>query len=88
MNTSQRIWNPSAMLVNIVKEDSNTITDFIRPESLLEQSILMNSQWQEGAFWGEPRPGHPEGKVIYHIHPITCGNSDSERHCVQIELSF
>lgn len=70
MNTSQRIWKPSDMLLNSVSNDSNTITLYIRPESALEQQIVQAKQWKEGAFWGEPRPGHPEGKIIYHIHEV------------------
>lgn len=70
MNTSQRIWNPSAMLLNKVSKDTNTILRYISPESALERIIVQDSYWQAGAFWGEPRPGHPEGKVIYHIHEV------------------
>ncbi|BDS14466.1 hypothetical protein [Aureispira anguillae] len=70
MNTSQRIWTPSEMLLNSISNDSNTIALYIRPESVLEQTIVQDKYWQEGAFWGEPRPGHPEGKVIYHIHEV------------------
>lgn len=70
MNTSQRIWNPSAMLLNNVSKDTNTILRYINPESILEQTIVQDAYWQTGAFWGEPRPGHPEGKVIYHIHEV------------------
>lgn len=70
MNTSQRIWNPSAMLLNHVSKDTNTIIRYISPESALERSIVQDNYWQVGAFWGEPRPGHPEGKVIYHIHEV------------------
>lgn len=70
MNTSQRIWTPSEMLLNTVSNDKNTIAHYIRPESTLEETIVQDKHWQEGAFWGEPRPGHPEGKVIYHIHEV------------------
>lgn len=70
MNTSQRIWNPSLMLLKVVANDSKTIEQYICPESALERTIVQDQQWQEGAFWGEPRPGHPEGKVLYHIHEV------------------
>jgi len=70
MNTSQRIWNPSAMLLNNISNDRNTIIRYVNPESALEQAIVQDNYWQVGAFWGEPRPGHPEGKVIYHIHEV------------------
>lgn len=36
-------------------------------ETELEQQIITSPEWVEGALWGEPRPGHPEGAVIYHI---------------------
>lgn len=37
------------------------------PETELEQQIMNDPEWIEGASWGEPRPGHPEGAIIYHI---------------------
>jgi hypothetical protein len=70
MNIRQRIWNPSAMILDIVSRDPNSIKRYVNPESALEQRIANDIQWQEGAFWGEPRPGHPEGKVIFHIHEV------------------
>lgn len=46
------------------------ISDFVGPETALEKAIIKNEAWIEGAFWGEPRPGHPEGKIIYHIREV------------------
>lgn len=46
------------------------IRDFVRPETALEKAIIQDEAWIEGAFWGEPRPGHPEGKIIYHISEV------------------
>jgi len=46
------------------------IHDFVRPETALEKAIIQNESWIEGAFWGEPRPGHPEGKIIFHIREV------------------
>ncbi len=37
------------------------------PENDLERTILENPEWREGASLGKPRPGHPEGQIIYHI---------------------
>lgn len=70
MNTSQRIWNPGPMLMNVVTPETNVFTNFIKPESELEKMIINDTEWQEGAIWGEPRSGHPEGKIIYHIHEV------------------
>jgi hypothetical protein len=46
------------------------ILDLIKPETGLEKSLITHSSWIEGAFWGEPRKGHPEGKVIFHVREV------------------
>lgn len=48
----------------------NMVSDIIKPETSLEKSIIQENDWMEGAFWGEPRSGHPEGKVIFHIREV------------------
>lgn len=49
----------------------------IVPENELERSVLADPQWQEGAAWGEPRPGHPEGAIAAHIEEVLA-NIDRE----------
>jgi hypothetical protein len=44
--------------------------DIVKPETELENFIIQQEDWQIGAFWGEPRPGHPEGKVIFHVREV------------------
>ena len=39
-------------------------------ETPLEQRIVDDPAWQEGAAWGEPRPGHPEGAVVAHVADV------------------
>lgn len=46
------------------------IKEIIKPETKLEELIISDSEFIEGALWGEPRRGHPEGKVIYHIKEV------------------
>ena len=46
------------------------LCDFIKPENELERKIISDKLFQEGVFWGEPRWGHPEGKVIFHIREV------------------
>jgi len=46
------------------------VSDIIKPETRLEKMIIEQDAWLEGAFWGEPRAGHPEGKVIFHIREV------------------
>ncbi|MCS6796712.1 MAG: HD domain-containing protein [Raineya sp.] len=36
----------------------------------LEQAIVEDVEWQEGLFFGKPRYGHPEGKIIAHIYEV------------------
>jgi hypothetical protein len=42
----------------------------IDPETDLERTIIADQEWWTGAEYGEPRPGHPEGKVVYHIKEV------------------
>lgn len=39
-------------------------------ENELESKILSHPDVQDGLYWGVPRFGHPEGKVIYHVKEI------------------
>jgi hypothetical protein len=47
--------------------DIKIIRETIKPESDLELKIIIDPQFEEGAVWGKPRSGHPEGAVIHHI---------------------
>ncbi len=47
----------------------------LRPETEMEQFLLEQPEFQQGLFWGEPRFGHPEGQVVFHIEEIL-GNID------------
>lgn len=72
MNLSQRTWSPNTLLQLPTKEVEveQLILKGVQPETTLERQIVQDWRWREGALWGEPRPGHPEGKVIYHIHEV------------------
>ncbi len=39
-------------------------------ETKLEQRIAADAEWEEGAAWGSPRRGHPEGAVAAHIAEV------------------
>lgn len=39
-------------------------------ETVLECRIASDPAWQVGLEWGVRRPGHPEGKVSYHIRDV------------------
>jgi len=46
------------------------IESVIKPESVVEVEIMNDPEFIEGAMLGEPRRGHPEGKIIYHIEEV------------------
>lgn len=46
------------------------IREIVKPESELEKRIISDPEFIEGAGYGKPRPGHPEGQVIYHIREV------------------
>lgn len=46
------------------------IKGIVKPELLTEVEIINDPDFMEGAMQGEPRAGHPEGKIIYHIEEV------------------
>jgi hypothetical protein len=48
----------------------------IAPETALERRIVDDPEWQAGAAWGMPRPGHPEGSVAAHIEELLANIDD------------
>lgn len=48
----------------------NEIKSIIKPENGIEEAICADPDFIEGCNYGEPRSGHPEGKVLYHIREV------------------
>ena len=53
----------------------NLITDedifnILKPETDLEFKLIQQPVLKMGLLWGEPRYGHPEGRVLFHIPEI------------------
>lgn len=46
------------------------IEQLLKPENDLEHALLSDPDFQKGLFWGKPRYGHPEGKVLLHIKEV------------------
>lgn len=46
------------------------IIQLLAPENDLEAYLLGLPEFQEGLQWGEPRFGHPEGKVGLHVEEV------------------
>ena len=42
----------------------------LQPETALERHLLTMAEFRHGLLWGEPRFGHPEGKVAFHVHEV------------------
>jgi hypothetical protein len=52
---------------NITDED---ILEMLKPETDLEHLLIQQPALKAGLLWGEPRYGHPEGRVLFHIREI------------------
>lgn len=48
----------------------NALELLLRPETPLEHALLADPTFREGMMWGEPRFGHPEGKVCLHVREV------------------
>jgi hypothetical protein len=58
-------------------------------ETVLERMIAENRAWQIGVAWGEPRSGHLEGAVMYHIADVLANidrqkTTDEERRDLRL----
>jgi len=47
-----------------------SIESIIKPTTDLERRIISDPEFIDGALWGKPRNGHPEGAVISHIEDV------------------
>ena len=54
-------------------------------ENELERRLVADPQWQQGAAWGKPRPGHPEGSVMAHIADVLDNIDKFQRDNPQLE---
>lgn len=52
------------------KLTNKLIKDIIKPENGIEEAIVADPLFIQGALYGKPRKGHPEGQVIYHIKEV------------------
>jgi hypothetical protein len=49
---------------------SESLELLLCPETDLERELLMIPEFRKGLWWGEPRYGHPEGKVALHVRDV------------------
>lgn len=46
------------------------LVELLKPETELEWTLLQHPDFCRGLMWGEPRFGHPEGKVALHVREV------------------
>ena len=51
-------------------DDPQALETLLRPETPLERLLLSTAEFRHGLLWGEPRFGHPEGKVAFHVREV------------------
>ena len=51
-------------------EEPNALENLLQPENSLEERLLNIPEFQYGLLWGEPRFGHPEGRVCFHVREV------------------
>lgn len=51
-------------------DEPQAIEALLRPETDLERTLLQVPEFRQGLLWGEPRFGHPEGKIVLHIREV------------------
>jgi hypothetical protein len=56
--------------MNVQNLSQSHILETLRPETDLERQLILHDTLRLGLGYGEPRYGHPEGKVLYHIPEI------------------
>jgi len=53
-----------------MKDIKNIVKQIVKPENGIETAIVNDADFLEGAAYGKPRSGHPEGAVIYHVKEV------------------
>lgn len=51
-------------------DEPQALEDLLQPETPLERFLLTTAEFRHGLLWGEPRFGHPEGKVAFHVREV------------------
>lgn len=51
-------------------DDPHALEALLCPETALEKHLLTVPEFRHGLLWGEPRFGHPEGKVAFHVREV------------------
>jgi len=57
-------------VTNRYLHEPESLEHLLRPETDLEKQLLSLPEFRKGLWWGEPRFGHPEGKVVLHVREV------------------
>ena len=49
---------------------ANALELLLQPETPIEKALLAVPEFRNGLLWGEPRFGHPEGSVAFHVREV------------------
>lgn len=61
---------PNLLKSRYVIQSEAELEDLLLPENDLERDLLAHPDFRYGMMWGEPRFGHPEGKIALHVREI------------------
>ena len=56
--------------ISRLNQDPRALEELLQPETALERRLFEVPVFREGMLWGEPRFGHPEGKVALHVREV------------------
>lgn len=75
MPLSRNYWTLPGNLHQVQPRNSTLNSEeellpLLQPETELERSFFDDAQFRQGMLWGEPRYGHPEGKIGLHVREV------------------
>jgi len=62
--------NLTTIIMKNILLHTDVIQGLLQPETDIENKLIADLEFRQGLFWGKPRYGHPEGKVIFHISEV------------------
>ncbi len=64
------VYDRPTPLMKRFLEEPNALENLLQPETTLETLLLTVPEFRYGLLWGEPRFGHPEGRVCFHVREV------------------
>lgn len=75
MSSSRNYWTlpgnlHQAQPLRYTLDSENELLALLQPETDLEAALFEDESFRQGMLWGEPRYGHPEGKIGLHVREV------------------